>query len=96
MAVDNEDNIWIAVYEGGVVLHVNPWTGKLIRTLRLPARKVTSVAFGGPALNILYVTTSRRGLSPEDLANQPTAGSVFALHGLRVKGQRKYNSVKLL
>lgn len=70
------------------VLEVDPSSGKLIRTVRMPASKITSVAFGGPNFDILYVTSARRGLSEKDLTKEPLAGSLFAVHGLGVNGLR--------
>jgi L-arabinonolactonase len=35
--------------------------------------------FGGPDLDILYVTTMRGALSEEELASEPLAGSLLAL-----------------
>nr|XP_003701165.1 PREDICTED: regucalcin-like [Megachile rotundata] len=86
MTIDTDGHLWIAVYNGGCVLNVDPETGNLLRTVNLPAVKVTSVAFGGPKREILYVTTSARGISEEDLKKQPYAGYVYAVHGLGVHG----------
>jgi D-xylonolactonase len=38
---------------------------------------VSSVAFGGPDLDELYVTTARHKVEPADSAAQPSAGSLF-------------------
>jgi len=35
------------------------------------------VAFGGAELDELYITTARAGLSPEQRASEPLAGSLF-------------------
>lgn len=86
MTIDTDGNLWIAVFNGSVVLNVNPKTGKLIRTIRLPAERVTSVAFGGPNLQILYITTSSYGLSDAEKKKQPKAGSIFEVKGLGVNG----------
>lgn len=91
MTMDSDDRLWVAVYKGGRVIHVDPSNGTLLRTVMLPVSQVTSCAFGGPGLSILYVTTSQRGLPRE---KEPQAGAVFALHGLGVKGQRKSNIAK--
>lgn len=57
----------------------------------IPAEQVTSVAFGGPNLDILYVTTaSKEFKSPQP----PPAGSLFKVTGLNAKGV-KMNGVKL-
>jgi sugar lactone lactonase YvrE len=34
--------------------------------------------FGGPDLKTLFITTSRQGRSPQELAQYPGAGCVFA------------------
>ena len=46
---------------------------------KMPCRRVTSCIFGGPDLDVLYITTVRYGLSAGDLAEQPLAGGIFAL-----------------
>lgn len=59
-AVDAEGCYWSALYEGGRVHRYGP-DGRLISAHRLPARKVTMPAFGGPGLKTLYVTTAADG-----------------------------------
>ncbi|XP_043289097.1 uncharacterized protein [Venturia canescens] len=86
MTIDSAGNVWVACYDGGKVISVDPNTGKLLRTVEMPARQVTSVAFGGPNLDILFVTTGKQGLKSKDLVSQPKAGSVFAVEGLNVSG----------
>lgn len=53
----------------------------------MPANQITSVAFGGKNLDILYVTSARENLNDEEIAKQPMAGSVFAVYGLGVAGR---------
>jgi sugar lactone lactonase YvrE len=45
----------------------------------MPVQRPTSCAFGGPALDRLYVTSARRGLDEGDLDKQPQAGGLFVL-----------------
>ena len=40
----------------------------------MPTAKVTACTFGGPALDKLFITTSREGLAPD---RDPIAGSLF-------------------
>ncbi|XP_076237586.1 uncharacterized protein LOC143181185 [Calliopsis andreniformis] len=94
MTIDTNGNLWIALYSGGGVLNVNPRTGEVIRFLKLPVSKVTSVAFGGPLCDILFVTTSSRGETEQEKVEEPYAGYVFAVHGLNVRGLFS-NSFKL-
>ena len=86
MTIDTDGNLWIALYNGNGVLNIDPRTGLVIRFVELPVKGVTSVAFGGPLLDTLYVTTSSRDLTPQEEAEQPYAGYVFAVHGLGVYG----------
>ena len=53
--------------------------GSLLRTVRLPVDRVTSCTFGGPDLDRLFVTTASTGLDPEQRAEQPLAGAIFAI-----------------
>ena len=61
-------------------------TGEKLRIVTLPATKITSCCFGGPKFDILYVTTSTHHMTTEEAANQPLAGSIFAVKNLGVKG----------
>jgi sugar lactone lactonase YvrE len=76
LTIDAEGGIWVAVWGGAEVRRYDP-AGQLDAVVRLPAREVTSVAFGGPDLGVLYITTAREHLSAADLAAQPHAGDVF-------------------
>lgn len=68
------------------MINVNPYTGKVIRLIELPVTKVTSCTFGGPLLDILFVTTSSRDLTKKELTEKPYSGYVFAIRGLGVHG----------
>lgn len=68
------------------VIKINPTTGKLLEIVEMPATYVTSVAFGGPDFDVLYVTTSKLKLKNSDLIEEPLAGSVFAVYGLGGQG----------
>jgi xylono-1,5-lactonase len=52
--------------------------GRPDTVVRLPARQVTSAAFGGPDLGTLYITCAWEGLSPVERAERPHAGDIFA------------------
>jgi sugar lactone lactonase YvrE len=57
--------------------------GALDRRIELPVLKVTSLMFGGPDLDVLYVTSMAMPGFPED---RPHDGGVFAIRGLGVRG----------
>lgn len=77
-ATDVAGGYWSAGVFGGVL---NYWDrdGRLARQVCLPCPGPTMPCFGGPDMKTLYVTTLRKGLSPEALAAAPLSGSVFAL-----------------
>lgn len=77
MSVDEEGMLWIAQWDGWQVSRWNPATGEQLDSIRVPAARVTSCAFGGPNNDELYITTARTGLSDEALAEQPHAGGLF-------------------
>lgn len=89
MTIDSDDNLWIALFGGAQVIHVNPKTGKLLNSIQMPAKRVTSVAFGGPLLDVLYVTTAGYGMTnpkektPED---DKKGGSLFEVKGTGARG----------
>lgn len=75
-AVDADGCYWVAMYEAGCVLRLDP-DGRTMSRLEVPVRCPTMVAFGGPALRTLYVTTSRRKRSAGELGEYPLSGAVF-------------------
>ncbi len=77
MTIDAEGNVWIALWGGSAVGCWNPETGELLRTIDVPAKNVTSCAFGDDDLETLYITTARQGTSDEELEEFPHAGGLF-------------------
>ena len=65
-------------------------TGQILQKIDIPTSKVTSVAFGGPNLDILYVTTASIVFQSTEIEPHP-AGSLFKVTGLGVKGTRMYD-----
>jgi sugar lactone lactonase YvrE len=76
MTVDAAGYLWVAFWGGWAVRRFAP-DGSLDRTIRVGASQASSCAFGGPDLGDLYITSARRGLSPDELTTQPHAGGVF-------------------
>jgi len=77
MTTDAEGHLWVAFWDGWCLRRFTP-SGEQVDELPLPVQRPTSCAFGGVALDRLFVTSARVGLSPEALAAQPDAGSLFA------------------
>ena len=78
VTVDSEACLWCAHWDGGRVTRFSP-AGKRLLTVPIPAPRVTSVAFGGPGLATLFVTTARQGLSADALEQFPASGGLFAI-----------------
>jgi sugar lactone lactonase YvrE len=76
--IDADGCVWIAIFAGARVVRYTP-TGKVDRTIALPATNPTCPCLGGPDLRTLYITTARKFLSNEKLQAEPLAGSVLAL-----------------
>jgi sugar lactone lactonase YvrE len=87
LTVDAQGGVWIALNQGGEVRRYTP-AGVLDAKVEVPVRGVTACAFGGPALDELFITTSREGLAPGD---EPRAGSLFrAAVGVRGRPVREF------
>lgn len=82
--VDADGFLWsVSVYEGKLVRFAPD--GSLDRIVGLPVESTTSLSFGGPDLDIAFVTSMARcvkGVWPRERE----AGGLFAVHGLGVKG----------
>ena len=79
MTIDAEGNLWVALWGGGAVQRYDPATGALLDVIRVPAPFTSSCAFGGPELRVLYITSARGGLTPQQLQEFPLSGDVFAI-----------------
>ncbi len=78
LTVDSEGFVWCAYWDGWRVVRYDP-DGKVAREVRVPVQRPTSCMFGGPALDELYITSARTGLSAAALKAQPLAGDLFRL-----------------
>ena len=74
--VDAEGFLWLAEVGSSNVGRYAP-DGRRVGGITLPTPRVTSVMFGGPSLDLLFITTMRYNLSPEESARQPLAGRLF-------------------
>lgn len=81
--VDAEGNVWAAMLGGSRIAVIDP-QGREFRSIPLSVSRPTSLCFGGPNLDILFVTSMQYGLTEEELQAQPLAGVLLALSGLGV------------
>jgi sugar lactone lactonase YvrE len=84
--VDAEGFLWSAQVYSGRIVRVAP-DGSVDRIIKMPTPAVTSVMFGGPDLNILFLTSMARPLK-RNSSHQPdtSAGALFAVRGLGIRG----------
>jgi L-arabinonolactonase len=75
LTVDSAGCLWLAVWGAGEVRRYDP-EGGLLGAIKLPTPNVSSCAFGGPALNELYITTAAQA-APTYGAAARLAGDVF-------------------
>jgi sugar lactone lactonase YvrE len=59
LTVDAQGCVWVALFAGAAVHRYTP-DGELLAVVPMPAAQVTACTFGGPALDRLFITTSRR------------------------------------
>ena len=84
LTVDSEGYVWSAKWDGWKIVRYAP-DGHIDQEIQMPVQRPTSCTFGGPKMNLLFVTSARIDLSDEDLDLQPLAGSVFVIE-TRAKG----------
>lgn len=83
--VDSEGYLWQALVYGGKVVRYAP-DGTVDRVIETPVLKVTSLAFGGPALDTLFVTSMAKPPLPRFPEDGQQRGSLFAISNLGVRG----------
>ena len=79
MTIDESGNLWVALWGGAAVCCYDPLTGEQLVKVRVPALNVTSCAFGGKDLKILYITTASIGMNEEAKQKYPQAGGIFSV-----------------
>ena len=74
--IDADDHLWNAQWGAGEIVRYRP-DGSVERRLALPVSQPSCVAFGGPDLSLLIVTSARIDLTGDQLATQPLAGALL-------------------
>ena len=83
--VDSEGFLWnAAVYVSKLVRYAPD--GSVDRVIDMPVKKVTSVMFGGPNLDILFVTSMAKPPLPRFPGDGVLRGSLFAIYDLGIRG----------
>lgn len=83
--VDADGYLWQALVYGGKIIRYAP-DGSVDRIVEMPVLKVTSLAFGGPELDTLFITSMAKPPLPRFPEDSQQRGSLFAVSGLGVHG----------
>ena len=78
LVVDAEGFVWSARFDGHRLERYDPG-GVLERTIELEVQCPTSMAFGGPGSDELYVTSATKTLSEAKCRQQPLSGGLIRL-----------------
>ncbi|EGH21023.1 senescence marker protein-30 (SMP-30) [Pseudomonas amygdali pv. mori str. 301020] len=91
--VDAEGCLWQALVYAGKLVRYTP-DGQVDRIIDMPVKKVTSLTFGGPNLDTLYVPSMARPPLPRFPEDGQQRGALFAITGLGVQGiaERRFAS----
>ena len=87
MTVDAEWYVWSARWDGGCLVRYAP-EGREVMRVRFPARKVSSVVFGGDNCTDMYVTTAGGNKKEQEGSG---AGALFRLN-LGIQGVPEFLS----
>ncbi|MGC8259540.1 SMP-30/gluconolactonase/LRE family protein [Bacillus subtilis] len=78
MTIDQNGMLWVALFGGSRVVHIDPFQKKEINSISVPAKYVTCCAFGGRDLKTLYITTATEQMTEKERYEQPHAGGLFS------------------
>jgi L-arabinonolactonase len=83
--IDCDGCLWVALVEIGQIARITP-TGRVDRTIEVPAEFPSCPAFGGIGLSTLFVTSIRDTGSGRMKGTRPGSGKVMALTNLGTCG----------
>ena len=76
LTIDQQGNIWSALWNGWGVACFNP-NGQEILRVKVPIQRPTCVTFGGSDRTDLYITSASVGLSQQEIKQGFFAGDLF-------------------
>lgn len=83
--VDSEGGYWIALLQANAIARYRP-DGSLDFRIDVPVLQPTKIAFGGPDLSTLYLTSASHRHMPGDQPLGADAGAIFAIGGTGYRG----------
>jgi sugar lactone lactonase YvrE len=75
---DADGYLWSAHWQGFRITRYRP-DGSIDREIPIPVPTPTCMAFGGPGLSTMLITTARKGLSGKQLEDYPQSGAAFIM-----------------
>ena len=76
-AIDRAGRLWCVHWAAGrIVCHGHD--GRIESIVEVPVSNPSCLAFGGPSLDTILVTSARTGLNGDRLRAEPDAGGVYA------------------
>jgi xylono-1,5-lactonase len=79
MTTDRDGRLWIAHWAGGCVTCHAPDDGRELARVVMPTSNITNVAFGGPDMHTLFISSAWSELSDAQRAAEPLAGALFSV-----------------
>lgn len=89
MTIDNQGFLYVCTWAGSRIIRVEPKSGRIDMEIKMPTSRITSAAFGGPNLDILFVTTASKQVEEQF---PPPAGGLFKVTGLNAVGTKMYRA----
>src|SRR5262249_21148072 len=96
LTVDAEGFVWSAQWFGGCIVRYDP-DGRVQQTIAIPASQTSSLTFGGPDLDDIFVTSAGMpdalSLAPPGYATgtMPAGGQLFHLN-LGIRGKPEFEA----
>ena len=95
LTVDAEGYVWCAHWFGGCVVRYDP-DGAIERTITVPAKQTSSVAFGGPDLTDIFITSAALSdslpLAPLGYSDSGYVGGSLFHVNLGIRGREEYRA----
>jgi sugar lactone lactonase YvrE len=90
LCVDADGFVWSAHWGGWRLTRYAP-DGRIDRLVEMPAAQITCPVFGGPNLDVLYVSSAAIGMTGADFAKAPEGGGLFSLDaGVRGEAANRF------
>ncbi|TDV72567.1 IclR family transcriptional regulator C-terminal domain-containing protein [Pseudomonas sp. LP_7_YM] len=78
LALDSEGGVWTTLRDGWSLVRFSE-DGGIDRMIGLPVPSPVDLAFGGPAHEVLHITSARHDVPLDTLANAPASGNMFRI-----------------